>query len=313
MTPARETRAAAALRSPLLHFLLLGTVAFALRPAETPALVFGEVELDRLRADFAAREARAPDAAELDALLEAAIDEEVLLREAWASGRLRHDGTVVARLVALGRFVGAPDGADPEAALRQARALGLDRSDPVIRRYLVERMRLALAAEANHPAPGEAELAAHLARHPERFAVPERLRLVHVFTSARHPRPEARAAAVGRALEGRGPDAIGDLGDPYPHGRRVVATRDELARRFGPEFAAALEPGLRGRWQGPLRSAHGLHWVWLDAPEPARSPALDEVRSAVRQDLLRERRAAHLRRRLDALRAGYEIRVAGRR
>jgi hypothetical protein len=312
MAPPRPARLPAALRSPLLHFLALGAVAFALRPTETPALVFGEVELERLRADFAAREARPPDAAELDALLEAALDEEVLLREAWASGRLRHDGTVVARLVALGRFVGPAEGADPEAALRRARELGLDRSDPVIRRYLVERMRLALAAETDHPEPGDAELAAHLARHPERFAVPERLRLAHVFTSARHPRLEARAAALGRALAGRPPDAVGDRGDPFPYGLRAVATRAELARRFGPEFVAALDPDVRGRWQGPLPSAHGLHWVWLEAPEPARRPALDEVRSAVRQDLLRERRAAHLRRRLDELRARYQVRVAHR-
>jgi len=295
--------------APLLHFLLLGGALFALRPAATPALTLDAGQRDRLRQSFERREARPPTGPELDALIDRAIDEEVLVREARRSGLLRHDGTVVNRLVLLGRFLGPERAADPEEAVRRARALGLDRSDPVIRRYLAERARLALASDADRPAPDEATLAAHLRAHRERFRIPERLRFVHVFVSARRPDPSLRAATIGRALAATGSDAADRLGDPFPRGPRILASRAELARTFGKEFVEALDPAARGLWQGPLPSVYGLHWVRMGDPVPARDPRLDEVRAQVEQDLLEGRRARHLRSRLDALRAGYEIRV----
>jgi len=307
MDPARGVRWQAMLRMPLLHFLLLGGALFALQPRSTPALTLEAGQRDRLRQGFERREARPPTGPELAALIDRAIDEEVLVREAWRSGRLRHDGTVVNRLVLLGRFLGPEREAAPEAALRRARELGLDRSDPVIRRYLAERTRLALASEADHPPPDRAALAAHLAAHRERFRIPERLRFVHVFVSARRPHPTARAAAIGHTLTDTSADGAATLGDPFPRGPRILASRAELARDFGAEFVGTLDPAARGRWQGPLPSAYGLHWVRLEDPVPARDPRLDEVLPQVQQDLLETRRARHLRRRLDELRASYQI------
>jgi len=317
----------AALRAPLLHFLVLGALLSGLRPAEPPSIVIDAAAQERLRRDFEQREARPPSEAELAALVDRAIDEEVLLREAIDAGGLRHDGTVVNRLVQLGRFVGpeaatlGPErlevetaatgadagGASADEAVARARALGLDHSDPVVRRYLLERARLALASEADDPEPSDAELAAWLAGHAEAFRTPERLRLRHVFVGGGRPDRDARAARLAAALATRGPEEAASLGDAFPSGGRVVASTAELARRFGTGFVAALDPEARGRWQGPLPSAHGLHLVWLDDPLPARDPGLDEVRTRVRQALLQERRASHLRRRLDGLRARYAI------
>jgi hypothetical protein len=98
-----------------------------------------------------------------------------------------------------------------------------------------------------------------------------------------------------------------ELGDPSPRGRRQVGTREEIALRFGPGFDAAVDAATRGRWQGPIASVHGFHVVFVDEPLAAHAPALAEVRGQVRQALLEERRARHLRARLDALRAGYAV------
>ncbi|MBW2313813.1 MAG: peptidyl-prolyl cis-trans isomerase [Deltaproteobacteria bacterium] len=296
-------------RTPLLHFVLLGSVIFALQPSETPALVFGPAEREQLQREFEQREARPPSPGEVDALVDAAVEEEILLRAAARAGHLRHDGTVVNRLVQLGHFLSPEGEASDEAALHRARELGLDRSDPVIRRYLVERMRLALASEADRPAPGEAELEAHLALHAERFAIPERVRLAHVFVGRRHADVEARLDAVGRSLSGLRPEDAAGLGDPFAGPRTRVAPREVLARDFGAEFVAALDPSRLASWQGPLPSAHGWHWVWLGAPLPARQPTLAEVRGQVQQDLFEIRRAQRLQARLEELRSGYSIRL----
>ncbi|HKJ23203.1 MAG TPA: peptidylprolyl isomerase [Myxococcota bacterium] len=342
MAPTRDAAGAerpwrAALRAPLLHFLVLGALLAGLRPAEPPSIVIDAAAQARLRRDFERREARPPSEAELAALVDEAIDEEVLLREAIDAGALRHDGTVVNRLVQLGRFLGPeaaasapvpaaiaaepaapgreaapggdPGGATPDDAVARARALGLDRSDPVVRRYLLERARLTIASEADTPEPSEAELRTYLAGHAEAFRTPERLRLHHVFVRGDRPDAGARAARLAAALSTRVPEDARALGDAFPSGGRVVASGRELALRFGREFVAALDPAARGRWQGPIPSAHGLHLVWLEDPLPARDPRLDEVRTRVRQALLQERRTAHLRRRLDGLRARLAITV----
>jgi len=314
----------AVLRAPLLHFIVLGGLLAGLRPADPPRIVVDAAMQERLRRDFERREARPPSDGAFAALVDGAIDEEVLLHQAIGAGWLRHDGTVLSRLAQLGRFVGPTPAAgasagepgaaragaiSPDEAVARARELGLDRGDPVIRRYLVERARLAIAAEADRPEPNDAELAAFLEARAARFRLPERLRLRHVFARGDRPDANARATRLARTLVELTPDDTAARGDPFPGGRRVVASREELARRFGARFAASLDLEARGRWQGPLPSAHGLHLVWLEEPLPARDPALAEVRGRVRQALLQERRTRHLRRRLDELRAGFRIEI----
>src|SRR5262245_33902180 len=106
-------------REPLVHFLLLGGLLFALyllvdrgrglAGAASPApsaIEVTEGEVARLEDSFAQAASRAPSAAELDQLVRAFVREEALYRE--------------------------------------ARALGLDRGDPVVRRRLVDKMAFLL-------------------------------------------------------------------------------------------------------------------------------------------------------------------------
>src|SRR4030095_6637824 len=75
------------------------------------------------------------------ALVDAQIDDEVLFREALARG-FDHDRVVGARLVRLGRFLGLAANGDDAHVEREARALGLHRSDAVIRPPLIELRRV---------------------------------------------------------------------------------------------------------------------------------------------------------------------------
>ena len=62
-----------------------------------------------------------------------------------------------------------------------ARTLGLDAADPIVRRRLAQKMRYLLDDAIATGAPTEADLEAHLAAHPDRFQVPARLALEHRF------------------------------------------------------------------------------------------------------------------------------------
>jgi len=125
------------LRAPLLHFVVLGAALLAIRervdpePPPRPALVINSADIARLAEAWSEEHGAPPDAAARRRLVDAAIDEEVLYREAIARGFDRRDEAVRERLVRLGSFVGEETARDREALERDARRLGLTRSDLV--------------------------------------------------------------------------------------------------------------------------------------------------------------------------------------
>lgn len=307
-------------RAPLLHFLLLGGALFAFRqawlpPVEPFAVAVTAADIRDLRAGWTQQTGRPPTQRELDALIESAIDDALLLEEAFARGWHRTDAVVQRRLIQNQRFL-APDDPAPDAALlERAWAQGMDRSDIVVRRRLIERMRLTIQATAHDEMPTREALAAWLAEHPDRFVRPARTRLSHVYRS-RDRRGDALArdaAALGERLaaESLSPEAAARLSDPF-----LVSTdlplwsESAIARQLGPGFAAAAMTAPVGEWSGPIESAYGLHWVFVHERQPAGRPPLDEVAAAVQGEVLREREQAAMRAHLHALRARATLSVA---
>jgi len=100
------------------------------------------------------------------------------------------------------------------------------------------------------------------------------------------------------------------IGDPFLHGaEQPPQSRDELAGRFGADFADGVFAAPPGEWSGPIPSAYGVHLVLVREREPARALGFEEVRDPVRLAVIAERRAAALERGLRALRAGAQITI----
>lgn len=263
----------ALLREPLVHFLVLGGLVFALFAAidDTPAPVPAdriEVTADdalRIARQFEATWRRQPTATELASLIDRAIEEDVLVRE--------------------------------------AQALGLDRDDPVVRQRLAQKMTFLTESGAEAVEPDDAALQAHLEAHPERFAEPGTVAFEQVFLGGAGA---GEAETVLTALEGgASPDAVGapSLLPPAIRPSPAVAVDNAFGRGFF-DAVAALPVG---RWAGPVESAYGLHLVRVSTVEPERLPPLAEVRELVEADWrdgLRRRLAAE---RLEALVARYEV------
>ncbi|MCZ6785488.1 MAG: peptidylprolyl isomerase [Proteobacteria bacterium] len=279
-------------RSPALHFALLGALLFAAS-----------------RLLFADPDGRAGAARQLQPLppLAGASDEELLFREALALGMHESDSLVRRRLIQNMRFVAgsAAQTADDEL-FREALALGMHQTDLVVRRRLIQKMALLAASEGRGREPGDHELQAFLTEHAARFARPEAVRLSQVFLS-RERRGEALADDAKALLAALRADPGVELsGDPLPHPRDLpLRTREQLAKSFGPEFARAVFalPADGHGWQGPILSSYGLHGVRIHERQPARPARLAEVRGAVREALFEARAREALDRRLAALRA----------
>lgn len=303
---------------PLLHFVLIGGLLYAGRgwldgrSAPRAGIVVTERALERLRAEFAARTGAEPTPAEEEAIVAAAIDEELLYREARALGLDRNDRSIRHYLADKVRFLGDESGADDAALARQAIDWGLDRGDLVVRRMLIDKMRLVASRAAVDGEASEGELEAFLARHADRYRQPARVSITQVFFRGTEGEIRSRAGDVRRRLE-RAPlreEEIAALGDPFPLGARFRArTESDLAKLFGPAFAARVMRLEVGVWSEEIASPLGLHLVRVDEQRPALLPALREVRSRVALAVAEERRSNRLREFLDRLRSETPLRV----
>lgn len=278
-------------RKPVVHFLLLGGALFFLRaglapPALVPSLALPEVP--------------APPKA-------APTDDELLYREALKMGLDR--GIVVRRrLVQNMRFLAIDEKASDHELYRQARAIGFHRTDPVVRRFLIEQMRLLARAGTGSPDVfTEAELARYVESHRERFMLPVFVRLTHVYLSAeqRGKTIEREAERLLARLRGEhvSPAAGPALGDPFLLGHQTgfVASFD-LEPVYGAELAAEVMRLPVGAWSGPVRSVHGLHLIWIHETRERQLARLEDVRSQVVQALAGQRQEERLAQYLHRLR-----------
>jgi parvulin-like peptidyl-prolyl isomerase len=263
-------------REPLLHFVVLGALLFALYAALNPGvsgeakeIVVTQGQLDNLKAQFERTWQRAPGADEMDQLLEQWVRDEIYYRDGLA--------------------------------------MGLDRDDPVVRRRIAQKLEFVADGQAA-TLPTDADLQAWLDQHADRYRIEPRytLRQLYFDPARRGNRLEADLAAALAALQG-GQSAQGDA--TLLPGELIDAPAFEVARAFGSEFADALKTAAVAGWVGPLRSGYGFHLVDLRARDEGRAASLAEVRAEVERDWLRARSeeasAAFYRK----LRAGYTVRI----
>lgn len=301
---------------PLLRFALLGAVLFAVdraflrEPPLPPPVVVSAARLEALREE--SRRLGAPqDAPAIAALVQAEVDDELLVRRARALGFDRDDPVVIQRLVQNLRFAGADPDRDDASLYAEALELGLDRSDPVVRRRLVQRMRLELEAGALGQEPGKEELRRRYAADAARYAEPPRTRFAQLFFARGHE-PRARAALEALRAGAVAPAQAAAQGEPFLHSPlQPPQAEAELAARFGREFAEALAALPVGSWQGPVPSAYGQHLVYIEERTPAGQAPFESVREQVRLSLLAERRARALEEELAKLRAGVRVVIDG--
>ena len=256
-----------------------------------PTIVVTRAEVERLREARRRETGPAVPSPSDRALVEALVDEEVLWREARA--RLGGDGDPVVRrrveTLRAALAAGTTGESDGDGAAGPAPA-GFERADLVLRRYLVEATRLALASQAAGRPPSDDEIDAWAARASGRFARPARLRFEHVFL-ARDRRgdelerdAEALLASLSRAeaqgpretsgarlalpadLAGRSASGARSPGDPFPSGSSFTGTPAAADRVFGAGFAGRVAALPRGSWAGPIASPFGLHLVRLGVP-----------------------------------------------
>lgn len=199
-----------------------------------------------------------------------------------------------------------------EMYVREARKLGLDIDDTVIRRRLRLKMEFLSDAEAQLTPPTDAELQRFLDTHADMFAEPPLYSFDQIYFSSeiRGPSAEADARKLLEALNGANPPDAQALGDAtLLPGSLEDAELVTTAQRFGGAFAEALRSLPLGVWSGPVVSAYGLHLVRLRAKADGKAPSLALVRDVVLREWTRARKMEIEDKRLKDLLERYTVQV----
>jgi hypothetical protein len=204
-----------------------------------------------------------------------------------------------------------------EALYREATALGLDKTDYVIKRRLVQTVEFVAGNAAVPEPPDEKALAAYFAARADAYAAPASITFTHVFFDAGRGGEDAAAARAAETLailNGRGvgfAEAPG-WGDRFAYNVNYVdRPMDAVAGHFGDAFARqvfALPPDV-ARWQGPVQSAYGIHLVLVAGRQEARVPPLAEIADRVGADYLAEQAARRRQALIDDMLRHYEVEV----
>ena len=271
------------LREPLFHFLILGAGLFVIYFAvngsiSNPAdrIVVDKAQILRLAEQFQRTWMRPPTQQELQALAEDYVKEEILYRE--------------------------------------ARALGLDEDDLVIRRRLRQKMEFLNADLTEPQAPTEAQLLAYFDANQDRFRRPDRFSIQQIYLNP-HKHKANLKRTTAELLERLNTDsafaadyqAIGDV--TLLPAKLDGVTRREVSSAFGPGFAKDLENMPVGRWSGPYESSYGLHLVRTTKRKSGGLPAMAEIRSVLEREWRTERSKAANERFYQTLRARYDVEI----
>ncbi|MEQ9465382.1 MAG: peptidylprolyl isomerase [Haliea sp.] len=303
------------LRRPWLHFLLLGALLFWLQgllfPTPRPSVgPLSEARVEALLEQWQAATGRRPDGAELQRLLRAELEQDMLFQHALGLNLHRQDPVVYQRLLLNMRFLGLAAEGDTDAELfRRALELRLHLGDEVVRRRLVQVMEQLLLA-ANPPQPvSETAILETFAARAQELRRPPRYTLLQLYFD-RDREPELAAGVARIESEAMAPEAALDLSSPFLLGNTFrEQTPDQLGRTFGAVFVSnllATDP-VAGQWHGPLRSTYGWHYVWIENVTPARPAELEEVRPLLQRDLELEARNRALAAAVAGLANDYEL------
>lgn len=241
------------LREPLLHFLVLGAALFVVygainaRSSGKDEIVVTAGQIEHLTIGFTRSWRRPPTADELQDLVRNYVREEVYYR--------------------------------------QAKEMGLDRDDPIIRRRLQQKIEFVSEDVAAQAEPSDNDLNNLLRSQPEQFRIGRKITFSHVYLSPERHSGKMDDVAAQLLIQLNNDGAMADisaLGDRFLLGTKFEAMpSSEVAKLFGTMFSDRLAELGIGKWQGPVKSGYGLHLVFVQERTDGRIPDLNEVRKAV--------------------------------
>ena len=266
---------ASLLKSPILHFILLGLVAFSaytrLKPPDRETIHITTQTVDALVQQQESISQKAITPEERQSIIEGHIEDEVLLREAYKRE--------------------------------------FDKNDYRVRKRILNIMRTSLSEVI--PEPSVAQLRAFYEANRDRYLTsPSRSfeQVYFSFASANLPEePEAFITQLEAAND------ISKLGDftLSLSGRYSKSSFQAAAITFGKPFAQLVFDMPLNEWIGPVESFRGNHFVRVTAEHAPELPSFEQMETYLRTDYMLQKGRESQTRKIEELKKNYEIVVEG--
>jgi len=283
------------LRDPLIYFLMVGLGMFVL--------------FDLVASDDATYDSRVIN-----------VDRDALLTFVQYRSRSFEPQAAAARLDnmpedELDRMI--KDYVREEALHREAKTLGMDKNDYIIKRRMIQSIEFITDGFVTAAVDvSDEDVSAYYEANRDDYYISPYVTFTHVFFDGeRHSRDNAFALAKAKLAELNEQQVpFTDAprhGDRFPYFVNYVERDPQfVSSHFGVPMAEqvfALEPGDTA-WRGPFESEYGMHLVLLTRKVAGRYPELAEIEANVRDDTEREAIAAQKDKMIQAIVDTYEIR-----
>jgi parvulin-like peptidyl-prolyl isomerase len=241
------------LKEPLLHFLVAGGLLFAAYAwlnrgdGEAPRVIrITAAEVHWLKETWARQWQRPPNEQELRGLVADYVKEALLARE--------------------------------------AREMGLDENDTIVRRRLAQKLEFLVQDTARLAEPSEEELRQLYDMSRARYQTPRRISFTQIYFKTE--------AAARQGLEELATRSAAELGDPSLLENAYTQVDEQtVTSLFGRDFADRIFALELDQWHGPITSGYGFHLVRISERQAAQLRPFDEVRAQVLDEWYRSQQA----------------------
>jgi len=258
-------------KSPFLLFLVLGIGAFSLyvhfKPPDRETVVVTTQTIDALVQQRESITQSPVSAEERQTLIEAHIEDEILIREAYKRG--------------------------------------FDKNDYRVRKRILNIMRSSLSEVV--PEPSVAQLRAFYEENRERYRTSPSLSFEHAYFSfAGGEQPEDPERFLQK-LEGVSDlSGMIKISNPSLK-KMTRASFQTIAMNYGKPFAQILFELPLNQWRGPVESSRGIHYVIVTETHPPELPAFEKMESYLRADHFMQKSRESQQDKIEDLRKNYEI------
>jgi len=283
------------LNKPWLRFIVLGAVLYLLQSAlfPEPKPIVGplsEARIVTLKEQWRSSTGREPTEEQLSGFIAVELDRDMLMQHALDLEFHLHDSIVYERLIRNMTFLQFAQSSSDAELFEQALEMRLHLDDEVVKRRLIQMVGQRLLAKYPPVKPTAKDIEAVFESRKAELQHPSLYSFEHIFFGTDQG---SRMSSVIAKISDEKLDiqAARTLGAPFIQGHRFLRqTPEQLKRDFGRHFVEALVEAMEREttklgWLGPMPSAYGLHYIWLEDFEPARDAELPEIKQQLLIDL----------------------------
>ena len=195
---------------------------------------------------------------------------------------------------------------DEEILYREAIKLGLDKNDIIIKRRLAQKIGF-LRQEADSSLPSEEEVSDFYNKNIDKYFVGKRITFSHIYFSSNENDKTLADEALTLIRSG---SSESDFGEPFLLGKNFSSkTITEIERSFGLRFSKDIQSITPKVWSGPLISEYGSHLIFVNSISNSFTPALEEIKNIIINDLILENQNNSVKEYLKELRNKYQIEI----